>query len=392
MNAMDRLRAARPDYYDSPLDARTRTEELSFAMAQPRTPRPDRLRRRTWDLGLVGVAAATAIAIGVGVGLGGATGLGRGTSGGGETPPGGAVAASSTQGGDRKPAVRLSARKVLLVAAQASLQAPEESGAYWYVESVSGQNDEAGGAARYTVTTKIRHRLWVARSPREESWFVDQNLGTRPAPGSEDAWREDGAPTRWTVAAGDKPGMNLLLEAKAGKPYGNAVNSGDRVFELAGRNVSVADLQTLPSDPAELKRYLLRGYQGHDTESNTPQDADSWLFQVTARLLRDMPVKPAVRAAAYQMLAGLDGVRSLGEVTDAMGRDGLGIARTERRPDGQVERWLIIDPATGILLSEQFVAVDLTGPRSWAKRGTVLHWQATMKAGWTNEKPATPTQ
>ena len=173
MNPMEQLRAARPAHLDTPVDESTRAAELSHAMAQARPVRRRKIAKPVWGLSLAGAAAAvTAVAVGV-------------TATGGTTPPPTAVAApSATQ--SAQPVVRLSAKQVLLVAAESSLKAQEESGAYWYVEGVSGTADQVGTAVRYTVHSTGSHRLWVARSPKGESWFVDQNLGTKPAPGEED--------------------------------------------------------------------------------------------------------------------------------------------------------------------------------------------------------------
>jgi hypothetical protein len=103
-----------------------------------------------------------------------------------------------------------------------------------------------------------------------------------------------------------------------------------------------------------------------------------------------MPVKPAVRAAAYQVLAGLDGVRSLGEVTDPLGRKGQGIARTENWVTGTFERQLIVDPETGVLLTDQIVAVHATETYAWAKPGTAIFWTSTTEASWTDKEPVKP--
>jgi len=43
-----------------------------------------------------------------------------------------------------------------------------------------------------------------------------------------------------------------------------------------------------------------------------------------------------------------------------------------------------------VLLTERFIAVQMTGARAWAKPGTVLSRNATMRAGWTDEPPVKP--
>ncbi len=96
---------------------------------------------------------------------------------------------------------------------------------------------------------------------------------------------------------------------------------------------------------------LLEGCEGYGTESGKLKDADSWLYQVTSGILRDMPVKPAVRAAAYEVLAGLDRVRSLGEVTEARGRTGQGRPRRLRGCPIAGALWLAAPRVAGVLSS-----------------------------------------
>ncbi|MFC7647024.1 hypothetical protein ACFQX6_45680 [Streptosporangium lutulentum] len=194
MNPMDQLRAARPAHLDTPVDESTRAAELSHAMAQARPARRRKISRPVWGLSLAGAAAAVTAAVAVTVT--GGTAPTQGTAASGTTPS--PSAPSATRSG--QPVVRLSAKQILLVAAESSLKAREDdSGAYWYVEGVSGNASRVGTAVRYTVHSTGSHRLWVARSPKGESWFVDQNLGTKPAPGEEEAWKKDGSPRsgRW---------------------------------------------------------------------------------------------------------------------------------------------------------------------------------------------------
>jgi hypothetical protein len=384
MNPMDQLRAARPTHLDTPVDEGTRTAELSYAMSQARAKRARRIAKPVWGLGLAGAATVTAVAVAV-AGTGGTT----------PRAPSRTEAAPPLTGS--APAVRLSVKQILLTAADSSLKAPTTTGAYWHVQTILGIANEAGTKARYLVHTTTNHQLWIAKSPQQESWFVDRSLGTKPAKGAEEAWAQDGSPTKWSVDApvaklSDKNAVerNIPLDSTPGKPFGNQINIGDKVLDLAGRNVSVAELQALPTTPSALKDRLLQGYAGHGTESNDAQDADSWLYQVTSGLLRDMPVKPAVRAAAYQVLAGLKGVRSLGEVTDTLGRTGQGVARSENWSGGGFERQIIVDPQTGMLLTDQIVAVRATGGYAWAKPGTPIWWEATTDASWTDQAPEKP--
>ncbi|MGV9851139.1 hypothetical protein ACWDWU_20575 [Streptomyces sp. NPDC003442] len=107
-----------------------------------------------------------------------------------------------------------------------------------------------------------------------------------------------------------------------------------------------------------------------------------------------LPVRPAVRAAAYRVIADLPGIRSLGEVTDPLGRAGAGFALpATARPDyGTARSELIVDPATGALLSDQEV---LTKPNAKAAEagltaGTVVNYTATVASEWTDRQLRTP--
>ncbi|GAB3963627.1 hypothetical protein GCM10029978_022130 [Actinoallomurus acanthiterrae] len=98
---------------------------------------------------------------------------------------------------------------------------------------------------------------------------------------------------------------------------------------------------------------------------------------------------PKVRAATYRMLAGLPAVRSLGHLTDPLGRPGVGVAMTEVRSNGYtLERQLIIDPRTGLLLADQQIVIR-PGER-WLKPGWRVTYSARQDAGWTNTEPVLP--
>jgi hypothetical protein len=122
-------------------------------------------------------------------------------------------------------------------------------------------------------------------------------------------------------------------------------------FLLAGRPRSVAQLAGLPTRPDRLKSQLLDWYG--DT-GRLEGDEKSFLFYSCVAIVLDLPAPAPVRAAAYQMLAALPGVASLGRVTDSLGRTGIAVAVT-RRGDGGTETQtrLIIDPATGRALAQE---------------------------------------
>jgi hypothetical protein len=128
-------------------------------------------------------------------------------------------------------------------------------------------------------------------------------------------------------------------------------------------------LGRLPRDPASLRARLLTG----KVEGGPPGPAEA--FTQVGDLLRETDARPALRAALYRAAAGLPGVKSLGTVTDKLGRQGLGLAFDS---DG-TRHELIFSATTSALLSEQDVLVgQVRGIH--AAHGTVLGW-STYSAG-----------
>ncbi|GAA3241958.1 hypothetical protein GCM10020216_068250 [Nonomuraea helvata] len=85
------------------------------------------------------------------------------------------------------------------------------------------------------------------------------------------------------------------------------------------------------------------------------------------------PVSPQVRAASYRILADLPGVRSLGELTDPLGRKGQAFTRTGEGSEGVATSRIVIDPVSGLPLAKEeyegadghrtsYIAVRAIGP------------------------------
>ncbi|MEV6157238.1 CU044_5270 family protein [Nonomuraea sp. NPDC052129] len=377
MNPIDELRAARPAHLgDAPVDTRTRTRELSNAMSKPRSARLPRrgAARPLWSFGLVGAAAVTAVAV-----------VAVAVSGSGGTPPRApepAPASTST--------VRLSARDILLAAAEKADRQPAGTGAYWHTVSVRRTLFPAVGAG-YLVMDRQRSEGWTPRATGGDQWGSAKPLGARPATAAdEQAWKRAGSPAEIQVSVPGKSRPMTLSTTPGRTQTGHSpLTDGDKVFWL-GRNVTMKDLLGLPSDSAELKAWLLRSYDGHDTESaDEPMPADMWLFDVSVGLITDMPVTPQVRGAAFRMLAGLDTVDVIEGVTDAEGRQGSAVAIEEHtKGSGVVERRLIFDQATGRALGNESVVVKPGGRQTALPAGTVWSSQAVLEAGWTDHKPS----
>ncbi|NUW35985.1 CU044_5270 family protein [Nonomuraea sp. SMC257] len=383
MNLMDELRAARPAHLgDRPVDPRTRDAELARAMARPRPARRRRAAvKPVWGLGLAGAAAA-ATAVVVVVSGNGTVPTPRGPDGG--RP----VAVSPSTAPPTR--LRLSARDVLLAAAEKADRRSEDSGDYWHTASVTRAVFEAARGG-YRVMTHERSEMWTPAAVGGEQWGRDQSLGARPATEEDrEAWERAGSPGRIEVTVpGKRLRMTLTTSPGKARTSHSPLVDGDKVFWL-GRNVTMKDLLGLPDDPGELKRWLLRSYDGHDTESSSvPMGSDAWLFRVGAGLITDMPVTPRVRGAAFRMLAGLKTVKVIENVGDGEGRQGTAVAVEEHvKGSGVLEHRLILDEATGQALGDQSVVVRPGGRRPGFEPGTVISSTALLEAGWTDAKPS----
>ncbi|YCK34470.1 CU044_5270 family protein [Actinomadura sp. ATCC 39365] len=377
MNPMDELRAARPAHLgDRPVDERTRAAELARAMSGPRGSRRRRAAGRpVWGLAAL-AAGATAVAVVV---AGNAAPAPR------KQAPQAGQSASATP---RK--VTLSAREVLLAAAEKADRQPDRTGDWWYTVTVSRHAYPAvkGG---YLVLDQQRNEEWTPRATGGEQWSRTRRLGAVPA-GEADrlAWEQAGSPAGIEVVVPMKKVAPLTLRTAPGKATTShsPLVDGDKVFWL-GRNVTMKDLRGLPDEPAKLKKWLLDSYDGHSTESSSVEmSSDTWLFTVSVGLIVSMPVTPQVRGAAFRMLAGLDSVKVIENVTDAEGRTGTAAAiqQSDERT-GVRESRLIFDEATGRALGTESVVVEPRGPQKALEPGTVSSSEAVLEAGWTDAGP-----
>jgi hypothetical protein len=335
--------------------------------------------RPVWGLGLAGAVAAGAVVAAAVVTTGG-------NPAGPATPP---------RAGGAEPV--LDAKAVLLAAAVKADGQTETVRAYWHQATVSSHLYMVGtGADRYGVVVRDRAETWTPSRPGVHSWTLQQNLGAKPATAADTAaWQRAGSPAAFEIEVPKPPntkprtGRLKTFTAKAapGRPdvSSAALVDGDKVFWL-GRNVTMKDLRSLPPDAKRLKAELMRWYEGHGTESDQPMASDEWLYQVARGLVMDMPVKPAVRAAAFRMLAALPAVRSVGKATDPQGRTGNAIAVDEKTSRGVVRHQMIIDLSSGTALaSENIVLKPAAG--TGIPAGRTVDSTVIVTTEWTDAPP-----
>ncbi|TMQ99987.1 hypothetical protein ETD83_17620 [Actinomadura soli] len=379
------LREARPAELDPdvPVDARVRQMELARAMAAG--PGPDGARTRkagrrrvrpVWGIGLSAAVAAGVLAAVIVV-------------------PSGDDGAGTPRAGHGAGQL-LDAKTVLLTAAEKADGRTDTMRAYWHTVTISSHTHTVGqGDGRYSVTVRERHETWTPGDPGGKVYGREQYLGAKPATAADEAaWRRAGSPGTFELRIPISPGSKITkpyrakLAPASQQPPKVSVSplvDGDKVFWL-GRNVTMRQLRSLPSDPKRLKAELIRWYEGHDTESDRPMGAAEWLYRVASGMVMSMPVPPEVRAAGFRMLAGLPGVRSAGRVTDPQGRAGDAIAVDDTTPGGVIRDQMIIDLASGTALARGNVMVKAVAG-SDVPTGRTMSSEVVLTAEWTDSAP-----
>ncbi|MEU7364275.1 CU044_5270 family protein [Streptomyces hygroscopicus] len=369
--------------------ARARHDLGTILAGDPRTPesrRPARPFAWRWALPVAATAAAAGVLVAT-------------LPQGGPDPEGSrATAGSATDGPRHTPE---NGRLALLTVADRVDRAADE-GTYWRLTTRSswiGVVDEAGSAFAVVASEKQAQSFGV-RPGTQSLWVSGLDSTVRPRTERDAArWRAAGSPKDLTLAgsgsgSGSGSGGRLGLRMESGgkkKPTVTRTNGGDRIAALGARNVTYADLRKLPGDSAKLQEFLADLYE--EDRDGEITGRTEWMWQQAAGLIR-LPVKPAVRAAAYRVIAGLPGIRSLGEVTDPLGREGVGFAlpASDRPGYGTGRSELIVDPATGALLADREVLTepDATAAEAGLRAGTVVNYTATVTAEWTDRQLETP--
>ncbi|MFE7621514.1 CU044_5270 family protein [Streptomyces sp. NPDC057496] len=351
---LHRLAAARPAHLDpdSPTPSPVREEELATVMARPRATRTARATTRQRRAGrplVSGLALATATAVAAVV----ITNIAPDKTG---------PAPSTTPG---------SGSRILLAAASHVEQQPVGSGTYWYVEEHLASLREVPGK-NYTIATRTEQRYWTAAA-KNKQWSQFMDLGARPATkADETVWKAEGSPKSWNLK-GETFTYAGKGEIQHDAPGGTADNTtmGDLPLRL---------LDTLPTDEKALRKRLLALV---DKDYNAPQNVlDRIVVDTAVQLATTLPSTPALRAAAYRLLAAEPGVRSLGDVEDHTGRTGYAVALPS--PHGPVELRLIFDKSTGMPLGTETAA---TRDGDGVSKGELQDYTTITSMKWTEKAP-----
>ncbi|MFD1537602.1 CU044_5270 family protein [Nonomuraea guangzhouensis] len=209
-----------------------------------------------------------------------------------------------------------SGREVLLMAAVSAERTPQGSGTYWHVTREMRDGDN------------LRRESWTARDGR-----------------------------RWSIGEPEEPPGVVVADPAP--------------LRLKGAEVSIEDLERLPTDPEALKARLA-GLQGRDGAMTASEQRGDPLFSLVT-LISELPTPPEVRSAAFRALATIPGVESMGAVEG-------GQELRFPHPDFEWEVKLVVDPETAQVTRANY----LTGNDGSVSFGNRFIW---VTAGWTDQPP-----
>jgi hypothetical protein len=221
----------------------------------------------------------------------------------------------------------------------------------------------------YTVLVARTIETWLAA---DGSGLIREGPGKLVFPGPRDRarWLADGAPQ----FAGD--GGEQSYPAEAPGLAAQAQRNPDDL-DAAALDALMNAPAALPTDADRLER-LVRAY----AKTKDPPIESAMFNQLTELGGESWGAAP-LRAAAYRVLARLDGVTLAGDVRDPLGRRGVGLlAPIGYTHDARTR--LIINPRTGDVLATQTV---LLRAADWidAAPGAVIGQTVYVRWGWADE-------
>ncbi|MEU6183640.1 CU044_5270 family protein [Streptomyces coeruleorubidus] len=181
-------------------------------------------------------------------------------------------------------------------------------------------------------------------------------------------WRADGSHTELVVATDPRHPGRPVLSTEGGEPH--LVDDGhvlsDQTYPPSWSDAPPHSPP--PLDPDRLRAYLAEA-QHYDTPLTTPQ-----LLDAVAVLLDHWTLGARETATLARLLAGAEGLRPVGQVTDRLGRRGQAYVY-----DGQdARRMLIMDPVTGAVLGLEST-FSTAEPEYGVKKGDVMSYSAWMR-------------
>jgi hypothetical protein len=290
-------------------------------------------------------------------------------------------------------------RNLLLAAAERTSAAEPGAGRYWVSEVESGTLLQVGPTgSQYAIMGRTGETSWYPSRREDRAVHLQQWTGGAPASDADRAaWQRAGSPSSWPKdeacpAAGNYTAGPGATRTVVGEPEVGT-------YLIGGSNLTAAQIRELPADPGRLQVWMIDSLLRSSPEM-TASELSQGIFNAMINLLYQAPNTPAIRAAAYRLLADLPGLRDLGTVTDPKGRAGNAVTmRTNeeapgvRQADtgGAREVRLIFDPASGQPLAWETRVTSPVDYLSWVPAGALFDYETVLRTRWTDDVPPQTT-
>ncbi|MGH2954813.1 MAG: CU044_5270 family protein [Solirubrobacterales bacterium] len=294
-----------------PTPARIRNADQRTAAALDRAVPCRRARRRTATLAFAGALAAAAAAVAL---------------------PGGSNEAS--------PSAIAALQSVAQIAA-ADAAVPRDGVTYQRVIETNVGTIVVGDGPQsaFSIRPRTMKEEWIAPDRSGRVRQVDQGAEFG-GPRDERIWRDAGADPNLL----DGPGGSSDISFGAGEANELSVEP------------ELPPVTELPADPQELEVI----FEAAASDGSVPTNVK--VFEYAAAVLMHSAASPELRAALYELVAGIDGVELDGDVRDPLDRTGTGVS-IESDYSGALRRsTLIFDPETSQPLAE---TQELLEPVTW---------------------------
>jgi hypothetical protein len=241
----------------------------------------------------------------------------------------------------------------------------------------------AAAAAAAVVVATLPGTPAPAPSPQAEAPVVVTGQEVLLAAATVAAQAPAGTGTYWHVKIDESQHYEYWTKAD-GHVWFRGAKSGGRVvpltlptpFRLGGAEVTMDQIQALPTEPAALRDWITNAVAHSDIRTSagplTADQREEAVLEGLVSLVSTLPAPPAVRAASFRAIAAYPGVRAVGAVP---GGQGLRVPLPG-------EGLLVVDPATGrVNQTSTYVTAD--GAVASAAEGTTI----AISAEWTDNLP-----
>lgn len=240
--------------------------------------------------------------------------------------------------------------------------------------SVAAQQPDAQLAPGMFAYTRSE-AMWMSTSASADGSATATTLSE---PFTREIWIGVDGSGRIRETTGD-PSQPLATVPSPDHNWDASFEAGELTLPLNMWDFTPERLERLADDPAALAEAIRTRADTH------AQPVAYESFVIVGDLLREAVAPAAVRAALFEVAAGIPGVELVGVVEDLAGRTGTAVAYTH---DG-VRSELIFDPETSMLLAERDTVVAPVDHIPFPA-GTVIGYATYLDAGIVPSTAVTP--